>query len=193
MTGGRSRHSTTRTCFTPSLRSSLERIGSDGARVVQGSQPIGTGRSRSLRWENAGPTAVDDETIRVRSQSCTNDCGPEDVYRLRLYETTCVAPRFNNSATQVTVVQVHNSTAVPVSGTFWFWSASGVLLASEPISLDAYGSTSVNTSTLPGLAGQSGSLTLSSDAPYGGLGGKAVALEPGTGMSFESPLEPRPR
>jgi hypothetical protein len=36
-------------------------------------------------------------------------------------------------------------------------------------------------------------VTISSNAPYGALGGKAVALEPATGLTFDAALEPRPR
>ena len=43
------------------------------------------------------------------------------------------------------------------------------------------------------VPGASGSLTVAHDGPYGGLVGKAVALEPSTGFSFDTPLEPRPR
>ena len=35
-------------------------------------------------------------------------------------------------------------------------------------------------------------VTLTSDGAYGALAGKAVALEPATGFSFDSPLAPRP-
>ena len=50
----------------------------------------------------------------------------------------------------------------------------------------------LNTSTLPGLAGQSGSLTVT-QRPLRSAQRKAVALEPATGFSFDSPLAPRPR
>ena len=46
---------------------------------------------------------------------------------------------------------------------------------------------------MPGLAGQSGTVTIASNAPYGALAGKVVALEPATGFSFDSPLPYRPR
>ena len=49
----------------------------------------------------------------------------------------------------------------------------------------------LNTATLAG--GLSGSATVMHDGPYGGLVGKAVALEPATGFSFDSPLASRPR
>jgi hypothetical protein len=38
----------------------------------------------------------------------------------------------------------------------------------------------------------SGSITLSHDGRYGELAGKAIALEPATGFSFDTPLLHRP-
>jgi hypothetical protein len=171
----------------------LDRFEPSTSTVLQSSVPVGVGSGRSLRWENASSFAVTTQRVRVRSAQCTTDCGADDAYRVRAYETTLRCPRFNNSGSQVTVVLVQNTTGAAVSGTVWFWSAAGTLLAAQPLSLGPRGSASINTSTLPALAGQSGSLTLSSNAPYGGLTGKAVALEPATGMSFDAPLEPRPR
>lgn len=43
------------------------------------------------------------------------------------------------------------------------------------------------------LPGYSGSITVTHDAPYGGLAGKCVTLEPATGFSFDTPLTARPR
>jgi hypothetical protein len=88
---------------------------------------------------------------------------------------------------------VQNTTNGAVEATLWFWGADGSLLGSHPLTLAPFGSETVNTFALPGLAGQGGSLTVSSNAPYGGLLGKSVALEPATGLVFETWLEPRPR
>jgi hypothetical protein len=60
------------------------------------------------------------------------------------------------------------------------------------VSLAPRGSLALNTATVAGVAGQSGSLTLSHDGEYGALVGKAVALEPATGFTFDSPLVTRP-
>ena len=49
----------------------------------------------------------------------------------------------------------------------------------------------VNTSGLAGLAGQAGSITITHDGRYGDLGGKAIAVEPATGFSFDSPMTSR--
>jgi hypothetical protein len=42
-----------------------------------------------------------------------------------------------------------------------------------------------------GLAGQSGSITITHDGRYGDLSGKAVTLEPATGYSFDTLMEGR--
>ena len=51
----------------------------------------------------------------------------------------------------------------------------------------------LNTATVAGVAGQGGSVTIAHDGGYGALAGKAVALEPATGFSFDSPMSPKPR
>jgi hypothetical protein len=66
----------------------LQRLAADGSTVLQGSAAIGTGSSRSLRWENSSAAAVDDQFVRVQSGGCTTSCGSQDVYRIRAYETT---------------------------------------------------------------------------------------------------------
>jgi hypothetical protein len=136
---------------------------------------------------------VPSQLIRIRSAQCTTDCGVDDTYRLRLWDTTLRGPRFNNANSQVTVLQVFNTSNVTVAGTAWFWSPAGTLLASHPIALTPYASMTFVTSSLPALAGATGSLTVTSNAPYGTLTGKAVALEPATGFSFDLVLEARPQ
>jgi hypothetical protein len=172
----------------------LRRVAADGVTVVQESQGVSAlDFSRSLRWANDGPAAVSDQVVRVHSGSCWTDCGLDDVYRLRTYDTTYSLARFNNSATQVTVLLIENTTSGPVAGRAYFWSAAGTLLATSVLSLPPMGSVSLNTSSVPGLAGQGGSITITHDAGYGQLTGKAVSLEPASGMSFDTPLLPRAR
>jgi hypothetical protein len=108
-------------------------------------------------------------------------------------ETTLRGTRFNNVGSQVTVVVLQNTTQSAVAATVWFWGADGSPLGNHPLTLPPLGSVAVNTFALPGPAGQGGSLTISNDAPYGGLTGKSVALEPSTGLAFDTFLEPRPR
>jgi uncharacterized repeat protein (TIGR01451 family) len=171
----------------------LDRVTADGSTVLQPSQAAGSGPARSLRWMNTTGTVVDTELVRVRSASCTTDCGQDDEYRLRAYETTCSLPRFNNSASQVTVVLLQNPTSEAVQARLSFWSAVGTLLLEHAVTLAPHGSASINTASLPGLGGQGGSVTVIHDAPYGALTGKGVALEPATGFAFDSPLVARPR
>jgi hypothetical protein len=51
----------------------------------------------------------------------------------------------------------------------------------------------VSTVSLPALIGQAGSIRVAHDGRYGDLTGKAVALEPATGFTFDTPVVPRPR
>jgi hypothetical protein len=172
----------------------LQRLGSDGVTVLQSSVPVGGGFSRSLRWTNATASTVTGEFIRVVSTSCTvPGCGPEDGYRIRAYDTTCVVPRFNNSAAQVTVLLLQNPAGDPITGTVYFWAGDGSPAGSQAFSLPGQGTLVLNTATVPGVAGISGSITLAHDGAYGELIGKAVALEPATGFTFDTPLVSRPR
>jgi hypothetical protein len=171
----------------------LERLGSDAMSVIQSSQAAGAGSSRSLRWENEGASPVDDQYLRVRSAGCTTGCTPEDVYRIRAFDTTLLGPRFNNSGGQVTVLVLQNTTDAPIAGHVHFWSASGALLGSQAVALAARASSVLNTSTLGAAAGQGGTLTVSHDGRYGTLVGKAVSVEPNTGFTFDTPLVTRAR
>ncbi len=169
----------------------VDRIASDGTSTLQISAAVGAGFSRSLAWMNATASTQAGEFIRVMSGSCTTDCGPDDVYRIRVYETTYAVPRFNNSGTQTTVLLLQNPTSVTITGDVYFWSTSGTLLATHAFTLSPKNTLVLNTSTVPGASGVSGALTIAHTGGYGELAGKAVALEPATGFSFDTPLVPR--
>ena len=147
----------------------------------------------SMPWENA-TGSVQFEYVRVTSSSCGTSCGPEDQYRAAFFETTYSIPRFNNSGSQTTVLIIQNlaTNGPAISGHAYFWSPSGTLLANEPIGIPVRGTLVLNTSTIPGAAGASGSITVSHRGRYGSLSGKTVALEPATGFSFDSPMIPKP-
>jgi glucose/arabinose dehydrogenase len=168
----------------------LERLASDNSTVVQTAGPVGTGSALSLRWENPFSATVNNEHIRVRSPACGSGCGTDDVYRLRVYDTSLSAARFNNAGSQITVLVVQNPSAQAVSGHVHFWSVSGTLLASPSFTLSPHAVLVLNTASLPALQAKGGSLTVSHDGAYGAVTGKTVALEPATGFSFDSPLEP---
>lgn len=167
----------------------LERVDTGGS-VIQTGQPGGTGGSVHLRWSNGGGV-VTSEQIRVRSGGCTTTCGADDTYRLRLYETTASIPRFNNSGSQVTVLILQNPGEGTIAGTVRYWSPAGTLLGSSPFSIAAHNTMVLNTTTV--VPSASGSITVTHDGGFAALSGKAVALEPATGFSFDSPIVTRQR
>jgi hypothetical protein len=169
----------------------LQRFASDGVTPVQTAVPVtaGLNYSQSLRWMNATSTSIDDQYVRVMSSGCDIDCGPDDVYRLRAFETTQSIPRFNNSATQITVLLLQNPSAYTITGNAYFWSTGGTLVAPHAFSLPAKNTLVLNTATV--APGGSGAITIANDGRYGDLTGKTVALEPATGFSFDSPMVPR--
>jgi hypothetical protein len=170
----------------------LERLAADNVTVLQTGTGSGVGSSRSLRWQNVSGAPVTNQHLRVRG-SCAGACGPDDVYRIRAWETTGRIARFNNSGSQGTVLVLQNPGGQAVAGRAHFWSGSGSLLATHPFTLAGRATTALNTLTLSALVGQAGSVTVTHDGGYGGLAGKAVALEPATGFSFDSPMTARPR
>jgi hypothetical protein len=170
----------------------LRRLASDLTTVLSDSLPAGSGKSRTLAWENASGAAVQGEYVLVQSAGCSA-CTPSDAYRIRAYETTASIARFNDSANQVTVLVLESRAARTLAGHLHFWGPQGALLASSPFTLGAGATLSLNTSTVPGVLGQSGSVTVSHDGRYGDLAGKAVAVEPSTGFTFDTPLGYRPR
>ena len=168
----------------------LERLGADTSTVLQAGAAVGTGRARTLRWQNATAGSLT-QMVRVRSLGCSTDCGPDDTVRLRAYDASAAFARFNTTGDQETVVIVQNPTGGSVNGTLWFWSGGGTLLTSRPFALTARRSLVLNVATL--LPGTSGTITLTHDGGYGALTGKAVAIEPATGFSYDTPLLHRPR
>jgi hypothetical protein len=169
----------------------VDRMGADGSTVLQSASVVGTGGSVSLRWENAGSVAIVNEPIRVGSAACGTSCAVDDGYRVRLYDTTLSAPRVNNTGTQVTVVIVQNATDQAIAGRLYFWNYFGAIINFAPFQLAPHQVLVLNTSTV--FFGGSGTLTITHDGPYGSLVGKAVALEPATGFSFDTPMTYRPR
>jgi hypothetical protein len=166
----------------------VDRVDAGGA-VLQASQSVGIGYTRSLRWANLTVAEVNTEFIRVTSGGCTTDCGPDDVYRIRFAETTYSVPRFNNTSTQVTVLLLQNPTNYGITGTIYFWNPAGTLVGNQPFNLTGKQVLVLNTAGVaPGTAG---AVTVAHDGRYGDLSGKTVALEPATGFSFDSPMLPR--
>ena len=163
----------------------VDRMAPDDVTVLES----GTGSSVSLRWQNFASAAVSDEALRVSSPACGTGCSADDRYRVRLYETTLSAARFNQENGQATVVILQNPTSAPITGRILFWSPEGFLLDEDGFGLGAHGVLT----HIPQLTGTAGSITVTHDGPYGAIVGKAVALQPATGFSFDTPLAPRRR
>jgi hypothetical protein len=171
----------------------LEMVAADGVTVVAASEAVGTGSAASLRYMSSLPVTVINHYVRVAGATCGTACGADDQYRLRAYETTVRIPRFNNSGSQATVLILQNTTDRPVAAVAHFWDQAGTHRASQDLALAPHATSVLSTSSVAGLSGVSGSITVAHDAPYGALAGKAVALEPSTGFSFDSPMAYRPR
>jgi hypothetical protein len=160
----------------------LARVDATGAILQLPVASEGESRIPAVRW-TASANAI--EFVRVRGGGGST-WGPNDEYTIELSNTTLFLPRFNNGATQTTVLIVQNTTAAPVTGAIDFWNAAGTLLHSEPLSVPVHGLTALATSSIAALAGQSGSASISHNGPYGALVGKAAALEPSTGFTFDT-------
>jgi hypothetical protein len=171
----------------------LERVGADNVTVLQSDTAAAGFSAAAIAWENRVGGTVTTQLLRVRAGSCAGPCAAGDTYRLRVHETSGAASRFNNSGSQVTILILQNTGDTPVAGHADFWSPAGVRRATVAWTAAARGTSVLNTSTVPGLDGASGSVTVTSDAPYGSLAGKAVVVEPATGFSFDTPVIPRTR
>jgi hypothetical protein len=111
---------------------------------------------------------------------------------VRAYETTGRIARFNATGGQVTVLVLQNTTSAPVDATVHFWSPAGALLDSRAVPLPARSVSAINSTSVPGAVGQSGSITVIHDGGYGAVAGKSVSIDPAGGFSFDTPMTYRP-
>jgi len=170
---------------------SLSRLDSDGITVLQNGIPVSGGSAVALRFKNTTGFPVGNQYIRAVANGCVA-CDQSDTVRIRAYDTTYRISRFNNSATQITLLVVSNSTDLPVAGMASFFRASdGVHLADLQFTLAPRATQVFNTATVPGLGGVAGSVEVMTDGPFGALTGKAVAVEPATGFTFDTAMVPR--
>ena len=172
----------------------LDRVTSAGVVLTPGGpaddDPAGVGAygtGNTVRW-----TASADTTEFVRVLGGLQD-GPADSYDIEMFDTTYNVARWNNSATQITVFLIRNTASVSVQGSMLFLNDAGGLAQALPYTIPANGLLNLNTATIPTLAGLGGSALINNTGGYGVLVGKAVALEPGTGFTFDTPIEPFPR
>ena len=167
---------------------SVERLNATGGLVLQVADNVAG--NLSMRWQQGSGPIV--HLVRMGTNTCDNVCQSTDTYRVRFYDTTYTVPRFNNSATQTTVLFVQNTVAGPCTVTQHYFSPSGGLIASSgPATLNAR--TSLVTDTADIVPGVAGSIRVTHNCGYGGLSGKAISVEPSTGFAFDTAMVPRPR
>jgi hypothetical protein len=130
--------------------------------------------------------------VRVSNPGCATLCDLNDRYRIRSYDTTYTVPRFNNGGTQSTVLIVQNATAHACQVVPTFFTADGDAITTHTMSLAGGEHVVLPTAALPDMEGRSGSIRITHDCGYDALSGKAVAVEPATGFTFDTPLVPRP-
>jgi hypothetical protein len=171
----------------------VDLVDSGGTLISSGYAFSSIGSARTLRFRNTTASEITNQYVRVMTgtDGCTTFCTANAQYRIQFRETTLLAPRYNNSATQITILVLQNASRDSVSGTARFWNASGTLVGSSGFTLATHATLVLNTSTVGGVAGTSGSITIDNDGPYGGLTGKAVALEPATGFTFDTLVVPK--
>lgn len=172
----------------------FERVNDTGGLLTEDQAVVNEGAAlesyeRTIRWM-AG-TNTTRQYVRVTGHVTT----PEDaghVYSLRFWDTTYTVPRWSAANGQSTVFQVVNVGQLPAYVMLNLTSSTGADLFSV-VRLVARNLTwVVDTSQYPQLGGLSGFAQISHTAGYGGLAGKAIILEPATGIAFETPLLPIP-
>jgi hypothetical protein len=198
------------TINSPASPLTLSRLDALGG-VAQSGVASQSGSTISLRWQNATSTEASDEVIRV-ARSTSPGAGTDGTYRVRAYDTTYTISRFNNGGAavttgaedcglatgppsiQCTVVRIFNRGVSSVSGRIHFRDEAGMLLHTETFSsLQPRTQLALESWKTAALANKKGSITVTSDAPYGILSGEAISFESPSGFAFNTPMEPRPR
>ncbi|MET0554462.1 MAG: hypothetical protein ABW221_15565 [Vicinamibacteria bacterium] len=162
----------------------FQRVSQSGT-VLQSASEHDLGFALRLRWSQ--DAAADTQLVRVRGAACGTACTSTDRYRIRFRETTYTVPRFNNTSTQSTVVFVQNLTARACNYTYYLLTDTGVITAGSGLS--PFLVHRFDTSLV--APNRSGSIRIAQDCGYGAFAGKAVAVEPATGFTFDTPLRHR--
>ena len=166
----------------------LDLVDSAGALINSGYAFSGIGAARTLRFRNTTASEITNQYVRVMTgtDGCENTCTTNAEYRILFRETTLLVPRFNNTGSQNTVLILQNGSNTSISGTARFWNAAGTSVGTSAFTIAARNTLVLATSTVAG--GQSGSITIDHTGRYGAISGKAVALEPSTGFTFDTPV-----
>ena len=160
-------------------------VSDDDVGFQSGTNRIGLGLT--VRWSAAGV-----RFLQVTGSDFPGATGPETTYDVSLRDTTYTIPRWNSSGTQVSVLVVQNTTPYQILADAHFFDSAGTLLASHPITLTPRALQVISTASIPALAGRSGSALIAHRGGYGALAGKVVSVEPATGFTFDTPIEPIP-
>jgi len=172
---------------------SVQRLNNNGGTVVESAVVTDFGGALSLNW--LGPASVASTPIlnwvRVQGLSCGTACSTQDRYRARFHDTTYTLPRFNNSGTQATVLLIQNASGRSCAATAYYFGVSGAFLDTANSLFLAPQELMIVNTAVP-VPNQSGSVRVAHTCGRGGLAGKAVAIEPATGFTFDTAMEPRP-
>jgi plastocyanin len=173
----------------------LDRLSAGGTVVSSGVAVSSLDMSQSLRWQNATSSALDTERVRVSNPGCSTNCSTSDRYALRMYETTLSVPRYNQTGTQATVLILQNAADYAMNGRVYFWTGAGALAnaGGTAFTVAAKSAFVLSGGGVTGVPGTSGTITVSHDGRYGDLTGKAVAVEPATGFTFDTPAVTHPK
>ena len=171
----------------------VDLVESDGTLVASGYYMNPFGVDRRVTFSNNSATVNNEQQIRISSPSCNPCTAALSGYTIHLFDTTYNVSRFNNAGSQTTVVILQNTLGTSVSGNLHFFNPGGTLLASHSVSIAAHGTSVINTPAIPGVAGVAGSMVLTNSGGYGALSGKAIALEPSTGFTFDTLMVSRPQ
>lgn len=160
----------------------------DVSTVNEGGNP--EAYDRSIRW--IATVNTNSEFLRVRGHT-TQQESDASTYTVRFWDTTYAIPRWNAAGGQTTVIVISNLVQASVSGNVHFYNPSGGLVATQPFTLAQNATFVLNTGSIPALAGLSGHAQVTHTGGYGALTGKAVALEPSTGFTFDTSMTPIPQ
>jgi hypothetical protein len=174
----------------------LDLLSTDATTILASAQVVTSlGIARRITRFCFGTDSESINYVRVSQPDCGVNCVGTDQYHIHYRDTTALVPRFNNSATQVSNLVLQNASSKIVSGVVLPYDATGAVIDYTIFfALIPNQVTVINLSTVSGgvLAGKSGGLKIVSDAPYGTLAGKVVALEVASGFTFDTPLVYKP-
>lgn len=173
------------TLWSASSLAKLERVSTSLAVLATGTdEGVASFRGHAIRWISA---VSDHEYLRVTGPPAAQGAAP---YTLEFHDTTYAIPRWNNTGAQSTIFLIQNNKTSAVAGSLFFYGVTGNLLHTQALSVPANGLLVLPTASIPQLAGQGGSAHVAHSGGLGALSGKAVALEPSTGFTFDTAMTP---